>query len=46
MANHVQAGDVIGEPSGILDSITVLNEHLQIDMTPLGTGERYGWVSA
>lgn len=46
MANPVQAGDVIGEPSGILDSITVLNEHLQIDMTPLGTGERYGWVSA
>lgn len=46
MANPVQAGDVIGEPSGMLDSIAVRQEHLAIDLTPIGTGERYGWVTA
>lgn len=46
MANPVQAGDVVGEPSAMLDSITVLYESLRIDMTPIGAGERYGWVSA
>lgn len=45
MANPVQEGDVIGEPSGMLDSITVLYEYLWIDMTPIGAGERYGRVS-
>lgn len=45
MASPVQEGDVIGEPSGMLDSITVLQEHLEIDMTPIWGGQPYGRVN-